>query len=158
MFNLTERLSGRLRARPQRHLTRVSDAGFTLVELLVVLVILVLLASLVGPRVIGYLGASKSKAAKVQIESLSSAIELFRIDVGRYPTTAEGMRALVEAPAGVVNWTGPYLTKRDVPLDPWGNPFKYTSPSQLGDGFDIISLGADNQPGGTGENADITNR
>jgi general secretion pathway protein G len=134
-----------------------AEAGFTLVELLVVLVILVLLASFVGPRVIGYLGASKSKAARIQIESLASAMELFRLDVGRYPTTAEGVPALVQAPGGVANWSGPYLNKRDAPLDPWGNPFRYAAPGQRGAAFDIVSLGADNQPGGTGENADIAN-
>jgi general secretion pathway protein G len=141
----------------RRNFQRAGDAGFTLVELLVVLVILVLLASFVGPRVVGYLGSSKSKAAKVQIESLASAMELYRLDIGRYPSTAEGLRALVVAPAGVNNWSGPYLNKRDVPLDPWGSPFRYASPGQQGDPFDILSLGADNKPGGTGENADISN-
>ena len=98
---------------------RPGQAGFTLVELLVVLVILVLLASLVGPRVIGYLGSSRTKAAKVQIESLSSALELFKLDAGRYPSTSEGLKALVEAPSGVSAWNGPYLTKRDLPYIAW---------------------------------------
>jgi general secretion pathway protein G len=127
------------------------------VELLVVLVILVLLASLVGPRVIGYLGSSRTKAAKVQIESLTSALELFKLDTGRYPSSSEGLKALVEAPSGASAWNGPYLTKRDVPNDPWGRPYNYRAPGQSGP-FDIFSLGADNQAGGTGENEDVTNR
>jgi general secretion pathway protein G len=132
------------------------QAGFTLVELLVVLVILVLLASLVAPRVVGYLGASRSKAAKVQVQSLTTALELYKVDTGRYPSTNEGLKALVETPAGATAWNGPYLTKKDVPIDPWGRPYAYRSPGQHGP-FDISSLGADNQPGGTGENEDITN-
>lgn len=132
----------------------MSEAGFTLIELLVVLVILVMLASLVGPRVIGYLGSSKAKAAKVQIESLSSALQLYKLDAGRYPTTSEGLKALVERPGNVPAWNGPYLTKREVPTDPWGKPYEYKSPGQHGE-FDILSLGGDGQPGGTGENADI---
>jgi general secretion pathway protein G len=131
------------------------EAGFTLVELLVVLVILVLLASLVAPRVIGYLGSSRSKAAKVQVQSLSTALELYKVDIGRYPSSSEGLKALVEAPPGAASWNGPYLTKKDVPNDPWGKPYSYRSPGQHG-AFDISSLGADNQPGGTGENEDIT--
>jgi general secretion pathway protein G len=132
------------------------QAGFTLVELLVVLVILVLLASLVAPRVVGYLGSSRTKAAKVQIQSLTTALELYKVDTGRYPSTSEGLKALVETPAGATTWNGPYLTKKDVPIDPWGRPYAYRSPGQHGP-FDISSLGADNQPGGTGENEDITN-
>jgi general secretion pathway protein G len=137
---------------------RTAEAGFTLMEVLVTMVIILLLASIVGPKVIGQLGASKSKAAKIQIESLASAMELFRLDVGRYPTTAEGLRALVQAPSGNGPWSGPYLSKRDVPVDPWGNAFKYASPGSSGNAFDIISLGADNQPGGSGENADVSNK
>jgi general secretion pathway protein G len=134
--------------------SRSAQAGFTLIELLVVLVILVLLASLVGPRVIGYLGSSRIKAAKVQIESLASALELYKLDTGAYPTTSEGLNALIAAPQGSAGWNGPYLTKRDVPNDPWGRPYNYRSPGQHGV-FDIFTLGADNQPGGTGENEDV---
>jgi general secretion pathway protein G len=133
---------------------RSAEAGFTLIELLVVLVILVLLASLVAPRVIGYLGSSRTKAAKVQVQSLATALELFKVDTGRYPSTGEGLKALVEAPSGAAAWNGPYLTKKDVPSDPWGRPYAYRSPGEHG-AFDIVSLGADNQPGGTGENEDI---
>src|SRR5262245_13403081 len=132
------------------------QAGFTLVELLVVLVILVLLASLVAPRVVGYLGSSRVKAAKVQVQSLTTALELFKVDTGRYPSTSEGLKALVEAPTGATAWNGPYLTKKEVPIDPWGRPYEYRSPGQHSP-FDISSLGADNQPGGTGENEDVTN-
>lgn len=139
----------RARTRP-----RAAEAGFTLVELLVVLVILVMLASLVGPRVIGYLGSSKAKAAKVQIESLGSALQLYKLDVGRYPTTAEGLKALVERPGNASTWNGPYLNKRELPADPWGKVYEYRSPGEHGE-FDIFSLGADGQPGGEGENADV---
>jgi len=132
------------------------QSGFTLIELLVVLVILVLLASLVAPRVLGYLGSSRTKAAKVQIESLGSALELFKLDTGRYPTTSEGLQALMQAPQGASGWNGPYLTKREVPNDPWGRPYNYRSPGQGGP-FEIFSLGADNQVGGTGENEDVGN-
>lgn len=134
---------------------RKGEAGFTLVELLVVMVILVLLASLVAPRVMGYLGTSRSKTAKVQIESLSTSLELFKLDTGRYPTAREGLQALVQPPAGVRNWNGPYLNKDLVPLDPWGNPYRYRQPGARGD-FDIISFGADNREGGQGENEDVT--
>ena len=146
----------RARARriPGKH-GRDREAGFTLVELLVVLTILVLLASLIGPRVISYIGSSKTKTAKVQIESLSAALQLYRIDNGRYPTTSEGLRALVEPPTGAGAWNGPYLSKAKVPDDPWGHPFNYRSPGQTGE-FDIFSLGADNQPGGSGEDADVS--
>lgn len=142
-------------ALPAVRKTRRGEAGFTLVELLVMLSILALLAALVGPRVLGYIGSSKVKTAKIQIESISAALQLYRIDMGRYPTTSEGLRALIERSANAPGWNGPYLVKRGVPRDPWGNEYQYRSPGQNGD-FDIISLGADKQPGGTGENADIT--
>jgi len=156
MFTLRKvaRVSSAARALASSSARGRSQVGFTLIELLVVLVILVLLATLVGPRVIGYLGSSRSKAAKVQIESLSSALELFKLDTGRYPTTSEGLRALVQSPGSVSGWNGPYLTKREVPNDPWGRPYNYRSPGQHGS-YDVYSLGADNQPGGSGENEDI---
>lgn len=133
--------------------TRGED-GFTLVELLVVLVILVLLASIIGPRVIGYLGSSKSKAAQIQIESFVTSLELFHVDVGRYPTTSEGLDALVKSSTSIKGWNGPYLTKGVVPQDPWGAPYKYESPAQ-GKPFEIFSLGADGKEGGSDEDADI---
>jgi len=129
--------------------------GFTLVELLVVLAILGLLAGLVGPRVIGQLGGAKSKSAAVQIADLEAAIDLFRVDVGRYPTQQEGLNALVVKPQTASTWNGPYLRK-GLPKDPWGNPYRYRFPGQHAD-YDVFSFGADNAPGGEGENADIGN-
>lgn len=134
-----------------------NEAGFTLIELLVVLVILGLLAGLVGPQVLSYVGGSKTKSAKLQIEQLTSALDLYRLDVGRYPTTAQGLKALVETPAGTSGWNGPYLAKGGaVPADPWNNPFAYRAPGQ-GKPFDLISLGRDGREGGMGEDEDIRN-
>jgi general secretion pathway protein G len=129
-------------------------AGFTLIELLVVLAILGLLAGLVGPQVMKFLGGSKTKTAKLQIEELSAALDLYRLEVGRYPTGSEGLEALVEQPSGANNWNGPYLKKKNVPKDPWGFEYHYTSPGENG-AFDLVSLGADNAQGGEGENQDV---
>lgn len=129
--------------------------GFTLIELLVVLAILTLLAGLVGPRVLGQLGGAKSKTAGVQIADLDKSLELFKLDVGRYPTSQEGLQALVAKPGNANGWNGPYL-KGGVPNDPWGNPYRYANPGSNG-GMEILSLGADNAPGGEGENADVRN-
>lgn len=125
--------------------------GFTLIELLVVLAILTLLAGLVGPRVLGQLGGAKAKTAAVQIADLDKSLELFKLDVGRYPTTQEGLQALVTKPGAVNGWNGPYL-KGGVPSDPWGNPYRYAN---NGGAIEIISLGADGAAGGDGENADV---
>ena len=130
--------------------------GFTLIELLVVLAILTMLAGLVGPRVLSALGGAKSKTAALQIADLEKSLELFKLDVGRFPTTAEGLDALVNRPAAANGWNGPYL-KGGVPTDPWGKPYVFTSPTASG-GVDIVSLGADGLPGGEGENADIRNK
>ena len=130
-------------------------AGFTLVELLVVLAILTLLAGLVGPRVLGQLGGAKSKTAAVQIADIDKALELYKLDVGRFPSTEEGLQALVQKPATVsAGWSGPYL-KGTLPADPWGKPYRY----QLAANgvVEIVSLGADGAPGGEGENADVRN-
>ncbi len=129
-------------------------AGFTLVELLVVLAILGLLAGLVGPKVLGQLDGAKSKTAAVQIKDLEQAAELFKLDVGRFPSTAEGLNALVQK-VNAPGWNGPYLRK-GLPADPWGNPYRYESPGRHGD-IDIYSYGSDNAPGGDGERADIGN-
>jgi len=132
--------------------------GFTLLELLVVLVILGLLAALIGPRVVGRLGKAKTEIARSQISLLESALDQFRLDVGRYPTTEEGLRALIEPPQDEEvrsRWQGPYLKKKKIPLDPWGRPYQYRSPGEHGD-YDLWSYGADGKPGGSGENADIT--
>ena len=131
-------------------------AGFTLIELLVVLVILGLLAGLVGPQVMRYLGESKTGAAQLQIEDLSAALDLYRIDVGSYPNSQQGLSALVREPQGVRNWNGPYLRRREVPLDPWGNPYHYRFPGEHGT-FDLWTYGADGRPGGEGENRMVTN-
>ena len=134
---------------------RTSLRGFTLIELLVVLAILTLLAGLVGPRVLNQLGGAKSKTAGVQIADLDKSLELFKLDVGRYPTTEEGLESLIKRPVTVNGWTGPYL-KGGVPSDPWGRPYRYASPGP-GGGIEILSLGADGAPGGEGENADVRN-
>lgn len=127
--------------------------GFTLIELLVVMVILGLLAALVAPRLFGKVGQSKLGAAQAQIELFGTALDALRLDIGRYPTTAEGLQALVERPAGVESWQGPYLRKA-VPPDPWGRPYVYKSPGDHGE-YDLISYGADGQSGGEGESQDI---
>lgn len=129
-------------------------SGFTLIELLVVLVILGLLAALAGPRVLGYLGGARSDAARLQLQSLEQALDLYRLDTGAYPTTQQGLQALVRDP-GVRGWRGPYLDAASVPVDPWGSPYVYRSPAE-GRPYDLVSLGADRAPGGTGEAADVT--
>jgi general secretion pathway protein G len=128
--------------------------GFTLIELLVVLMILGLLAGVVGPRVMKYLGGAKSKTALLQIEELGAGLDLFHLEVGRYPTTDEGLLALGTRPSGIDNWHGPYLKKKRIPPDPWGVNYQYQSPGENGD-YDLYSLGRDNADGGDGENADI---
>jgi general secretion pathway protein G len=141
-----------LRSRPRLRASK----GFTLIELLVVLVILTLLAGLVGPRVMNLLGGAKSKTAALQITDLEKSLEIFKLDVGRFPTTEEGLKALAAKPATVNGWNGPYI-KGGVPDDPWGKPYGYTSPTASG-GVDIVTLGADGAAGGDGENADIHNK
>ncbi|MCX2977564.1 type II secretion system major pseudopilin GspG [Candidatus Marimicrobium litorale] len=132
----------------------VSQKGFTLMELLVVLAILGLLMGLVGPQVLNQLGGAKTKTAALQIADLEQTLEMYKLDIGRFPTTEQGLDALVNKPAGVVGWNGPYL-KSDVPLDPWNGTYVYTYPGEHGD-FDILTLGQDGAPGGDGENADVS--
>ena len=129
--------------------------GFTLLELLVVVVIIGILAGYVGPKYFSQIGKSERQAAAAQIDSFEKALAQYRLDVGRFPATEQGLSALVTAPAGVAKWQGPYLSK-NVPNDPWGNPYLYRHPGQHGD-FDLSSLGKDGLPGGTGEAADINN-
>jgi len=131
-----------------------SVRGFTLIELLVVLVILGMLAGLVGPRVIKHLGESKTKTAILQIEELSGALDVYRLEVGRYPTSDQGLVALIEKPADAEQWNGPYLRKKTIRKDPWGYDYHYKSPGENG-AFDLYSLGADNSSGGEGEDRDI---
>lgn len=128
--------------------------GFTLLELLVVLVVLGLLVSIVGPRYFSQLGKSESKAAQTQLASIAKALDMYRIDVGRYPTTEQGLAALSAPPTGEPHWHGPYMQKA-VPPDPWGRPYLYKSPGDHGE-FDLMSFGKDGSPGGVDENADIS--
>jgi general secretion pathway protein G len=130
-------------------------AGFTLIELMIVLFILGLLAALVAPRLMGRVGKAKQKSAQAQMQMLSTALDLFHLDVGRYPTEEEGLKSLYQKPDTVSSWAGPYLNK-DVPKDPWNRDYAYKCPGEHGP-YDLYSLGADGQPGGEGENADITN-
>ena len=129
--------------------------GFTLVEMLVVITIIGLIMSLVGPRVLNYLSESKVKAAKIQIQSFTSALELFYLDAGRYPTTSEGLGALVKSTGGLSVWNGPYLKGGSVPTDPWGKAYLYRAPGERS-AYEIVSYGADGQEGGTGAAADIS--
>jgi general secretion pathway protein G len=135
---------------------RRGERGFTLVEILVVITIIGLIMALVGPRVLNYLSESKVKTAKIQIQSFASALELFYLDAGRFPSSAEGLAALVQPVGGVAAWNGPYLKGRNVPLDPWGKAYVYRSPGEHGI-YDVVSLGSDGQEGGSGTAADITN-
>lgn len=128
--------------------------GFTLLEILVVLVILGLLASLVGPQVFRQLASSKTKTAALQIEELGAALDLYRLEVGQYPSTREGLDALIERPSGVSLWNGPYLKKKVIREDPWGNPYQYRAPGEHGE-YDLFSYGADKKEGGEGENRDV---
>lgn len=130
------------------------ERGFTLIELLVVMVILGLLAAIVGPNLFGKVGKGKQSAAKAQIETLATALDGFRLDTGRYPTTSEGLNALVTNP-GIEGWSGPYLRQgKAVPNDPWGKPYQFQSPGSHGE-YDLFSLGLDGAPGGEGENKDV---
>jgi general secretion pathway protein G len=144
-----------IRRRRRRH-ARHDERGFTLVEMLVVITIIALIMGLVGPRVLNYLAESKVKAAKIQIESLASALDLYFLDIGQYPSNSDGLNALVQRPGSTTAWNGPYLRGTTLPNDPWGKPYSYRQPGQQGT-FDIISYGADGQEGGTGAAADITN-
>jgi general secretion pathway protein G len=135
----------------------VPEHGFTLIELLVVLAILTLLIGLVGPRVLGQLGGAKSKTTAVQIADLEKTLELYKLDVGRFPTTEEGLDALVKKPATANGWAGPYLKGGTVPVDPWGKPYLYTFAAAENQ-MDVASLGSDGTAGGDGEAADIHNK
>lgn len=131
-----------------------SETGFTLLELLVVLGIIALLAGIVGPQVMKHMGASKTKAARIQIEDLAAALDMYKLDVGKYPTSDQGLVALVEKPSDAKRWNGPYLRKTLVPKDPWLQDYHFVSPGEHGR-FDLYSYGADEKEGGEGEDQDI---
>ena len=140
---------------PERRLRR---AGFTLIEVLVVVVMIAILATLVAPNVFRHVGGAKRSTARSQVEMIGAALDAFRLDVGRYPTASEGLEALNTAPAGgsAPGWNGPYLRKK-VPLDPWNRAYVFRSPGEVDPaGYDLLTLGADGRPGGEGEAADVT--
>jgi general secretion pathway protein G len=142
------------RARSQRS-GRSGQEGFTLVEMLVVIAIIGLIMGLIGPRVLNYLSESKVKTARIQLQSFSSALDLFYLDAGRFPSTAEGLAALVRRTPGAAAWNGPYLKGGNVPSDPWNHAYLYRAPGEHGP-YDIVSYGADGQEGGSGTSADIS--
>ncbi len=153
-------MQGRARFEPpamprKRRERRRRQAGFTLVELLVVLIILGLIAAFAAPRVIKFVGGAKTDSAKIQIERLSGVLDLYRLQVGRYPSDDEGLNALMEQPADAPDWEGPYLKKADALIDPWRRAYIYRFPGEHGD-YDLYSLGADGEDGGEGENRDLT--
>lgn len=135
-------------------LNRRACAGFTLLELLVVMVIIGLLAGYVGPKYFSQVGKSETKVAKAQIDAVEKALDQYRLDTGRYPTTEQGLAALMQQPASEPRWAGPYM-KKAVPSDPWGRPYSYRAPGEHGE-YDLYSYGKDGQPGGTAEAADVT--
>ena len=135
---------------------RCDDSGFTLLELLIVIAILGLLGVLGTVQLTGYLSVAKSDTARLQLDQLSTALDLFRVDIGRLPTTEEGLNALLAKPAAETRWRGPYLRKAESLNDPWGRPFGYKRPGDHGE-YDLMSFGADGRPGGEGENRDVSN-
>lgn len=148
IFTLPERV--------RRQRRRRREEGFTLVELLVVLGILVLLVGIATPQVIKFLSSAKTDTAKLDVDRLSGILDLYRLEVGDYPSDDAGIEALVERPAGAERWNGPYVKKADAVIDPWGRPYRYRYPGEHGE-FDLYSLGRDNQEGGEGEDQDVTN-
>ena len=134
---------------------RMPQRGMTLIEILVVLVLIGIVLGIVGGNFIGRGEKAKADAAKIEIGQIGQALDLYKLEIGRYPSSSEGLQALVTAPAGVANWNGPYWKKAQIPKDPWGNEYRYTSPGQKGD-YDIVSLGADGKEGGEGANKDIS--
>jgi general secretion pathway protein G len=141
--------------RTTRSGTRGTSRGFTLLELLVVLAIIALLVGLVAPKVIQYLGRAKTETARTQLHNVMAALDLYRLDAGRYPTQAEGVDALMTAPGGSTTWTGPYLQNAKGLSDPWGEKFVYRIPGQHSE-YDLYSLGSDKSEGGEGEDQDVT--
>jgi general secretion pathway protein G len=148
-------LFARVRRMPRRGGRARPRPGFTLLELLVVVAIIGLLVGYVAPRYFGQVGKAETATARAQIDALEKALDQYRLDTGHYPSTELGLNALVTRPANEPKWNGPYL-KKAVPADPWGKPYAYKQPGEHGD-FDLVSLGKDGAPGGTGDNADISN-
>ena len=147
---MRQALTASPKANPRRR-----ERGLTLIELLVVLLILSLIAAFAVPRVMNYLGGARSDAAAIQIERLGGILDLYRLDMRRYPETGDGLRALNEAPSNSERWNGPYLKNKDSLIDPWGEPYEYITPGEHGE-YDLFTLGADGQVGGDGEDADAT--
>ena len=145
-----------LKLRHRHRLSRPGQAGFTLFELLVVLGILALLATFAAPQVLRYLGKARSETAKIQINAIASAVELYALDNGGYPPQQSGLAALMQPPPGAVRWAGPYLKKAEGLIDPWGRPYQYRNPGRNG-AFEIFTLGRDNAAGGSGEDQDVVN-
>ena len=152
LFVARSRVTHAQRALDRRY---ASQQGFTLVEMLVVITIIGLIMGLIGPRVLNYLSESRVKAAKIQLQSFASALDLFYLDAGRFPSTAEGLAALVQRTPGVSAWNGPYLKGGTVPSDPWSHAYVYRAPGEHGP-YDIVSYGSDGQEGGSGNAADIS--
>src|SRR6516164_10357440 len=152
LFVARSRVTHAQRALDRRY---ASQHGFTLVEVLVVITIIGLIMGLIGPRVLNYLSESRVKAAKIQLQSFSSALDLFYLDAGRFPSSAEGLAVLVQRTPGVAAWNGPYLKGGAVPNDPWNHAYVYRSPGERGP-YDIMSYGSDGQEGGSGLAADIS--
>ncbi|MEO7027595.1 MAG: type II secretion system major pseudopilin GspG [Caulobacteraceae bacterium] len=136
--------------------SRRADGGFTLLEMLVVLAIMGLLAAIIAPQVLKYLGSSRTQTSKVQVQNIVAALELYRLDIGRYPTQQEGLTSVVTQPATAVGWNGPYLQKSNALIDPWGQPYLYRNPGKHGE-IDVYTLGSDKAEGGTGEATDVGN-
>ena len=151
MQNHSQRLVGRRSGST----TIAAIRGMTLIEILVVLTLIGIVMGIVGGNYLGQGEKAKAKAAKIEIEQIGQTLDLFRLEVGRYPTTQEGLQALITAPTGVANWNGPYWKKNTLPKDPWTNEYKYASPGQHG-AYDLWSYGADGKEGGEGTNKDIT--
>jgi general secretion pathway protein G len=144
-------------SRPDEAMNRTNKRGFTLIEILVVIVVIAILATLVAPNVFQHVSTAKSSTAKSQIEMIGTALDAYRLDNGQYPTTQQGLDALINKPSidAPATWRGPYLRK-EIPLDPWNEPYVYVAPGEVNtNGFDLLSYGADKKAGGEGENADI---
>jgi general secretion pathway protein G len=155
MASIKNILQSSTRSAARRHRKPTGEEGFTLVEMLVVITIIGLIMGLIGPRVLNYLSESKVKAAKIQLQSFAGALDLFYLDAGRFPSTAEGLAALVRRTPGVAAWNGPYLKGGNVPTDPWNHAYLYRSPADRGP-YDIVSYGSDGQEGGSGVASDIS--